>query len=277
MKLNMFSYQKLDSPIHRLTGLTKLMGFLLISLAVMFSYDIRYVSLVFIFSIVVFKMAKLKVSDVKIMLLYIIVFIIVNMIFTYIFAPEFGVEIFGTRHELFTIYGRYTMTKEQILYMTTKAIKYIAVIPIGIVFFFTTNPSEFASSLNRIGVPAKAAYAVGLTLRYFPDIQRNYNEISLSQQARGLELSNKSKFLDRVKNYLLILFPLIFSSIDSVETIGNAMDLRGFGKHKKRTWYTKENLKKADYIALLISILVTALGFYMIYLNGSRYYNIFIW
>lgn len=277
MKLNMFSYQKLDSPIHRLTGLTKLMGFLLISLAVMFSYDIRYVSLVFIFSIVVFKMAKLKVSDVKIMLLYIIVFIIVNMIFTYIFAPEFGVEIFGTRHELFTIYGRYTMTKEQILYMTTKAIKYIAVIPIGIVFFFTTNPSEFASSLNRIGVPAKAAYAVGLTLRYFPDIQRNYNEISLSQQARGLELSNKSKFLDRVKNYLLILFPLIFSSIDRVETIGNAMDLRGFGKHKKRTWYTKENLKKADYIALLISILVTALGFYMIYLNGSRYYNIFIW
>lgn len=277
MKLNMFSYQKLDSPIHRLTGLTKLMGFLLISLAVMFSYDIRYVSLVFIFSIVVFKMAKLKVSDVKIMLLYIIVFIIVNMIFTYIFAPEFGVEIFGTRHELFTIYGRYTMTKEQILYMTTKAIKYIAVIPIGIVFFFTTNPSEFASSLNRIGVPAKAAYAVGLTLRYFPDIQRNYNEISLSQQARGLELSNKSKFLDRVKNYLLILFPLIFSSIDRVETIGNAMDLRGFGKYKKRTWYTKENLKKADYIALLISILVTALGFYMIYLNGSRYYNIFIW
>lgn len=276
MKLNMFSYRKLDSPIHRLTGLTKLMGFLLISLAVMFSYDIRYVSLVFIFSIVVFKMAKLKVSDVKIMLLYIIVFIIVNMIFTYIFAPEFGVEIFGTRHELFTIYGRYTMTKEQILYMTTKAIKYIAVIPIGIVFFFTTNPSEFASSLNRIGVPAKAAYAVGLTLRYFPDIQRNYNEISLSQQARGLELSNKSKFLDRVKNYLLILFPLIFSSIDRVETIGNAMDLRGFGKHKKRTWYTKENLKKADYIALLISILVTALGFYMIYLNGSRYYNIFI-
>lgn len=276
MKLNMFSYQKLDSPIHRLTGLTKLLGFLLISLAVMFSYDIRYVSFVFIFSILVFKMAKLKLSDVKIILLYVIVFIIVNMIFTYIFAPEYGVEIFGTRNKLFTIYGRYTMTKEQILYMTTKAIKYIAVIPIGIVFFFTTNPSEFASSLNRIGVPSKAAYAVGLTLRYFPDIQRDYTEISLSQQARGLELSSKSKFLDRVKNYLLIIIPLIFSSIDRVETIGNAMDLRGFGKHKKRTWYTKENLKKADYIALFISILVTVLGFYMIYQNGSRFYNIFI-
>lgn len=276
MKLNMFSYQKLDSPIHRLTGLTKLLGFLLISLAVMFSYDIRYVSFVFIFSILVFKMAKLKLSDVKIILLYVIVFIIVNMIFTYIFAPEYGVEIFGTRNELFTIYGRYTMTKEQILYMTTKAIKYIAVIPIGIVFFFTTNPSEFASSLNRIGVPSKAAYAVGLTLRYFPDIQRDYTEISLSQQARGLELSSKSKFLDRVKNYLLIIIPLIFSSIDRVETIGDAMDLRGFGKHKKRTWYTKENLKKADYIALFISILVTVLGFYMIYQNGSRFYNIFI-
>lgn len=275
MKLSMFSFQKLDSPIHRFTGITKLLGFLFISLGVMFSYDIRYVSAVFVFSIIVFKLSRLKFSQVKIMVIYLIAFISVNMVLTYIFEPEYGVRIFGTRNELFHIYGRYSMTKEQILYMVTKAMKYIAVIPLGMVFFFTTDPSEFASSLNRIGVPYKASYAVGLTLRYFPDIQRTYNEISLSQQARGLEMSKKASFIQRFKNYLMIIIPLIFSSIDRIENIGNAMDLRGFGKGKKRSWYSREKLKKKDYISILVSILIFLVGIGLIYLNGSRFYNLF--
>lgn len=275
MKLSMFSFQKLDSPIHRFTGITKLLGFLFISLGVMFSYDIRYVSAVFVFSIIVFKLSRLKFSQVKIMVIYLIAFISVNMVLTYIFEPEYGVRIFGTRNELFHIYGRYSMTKEQILYMVTKAMKYIAVIPLGMVFFFTTDPSEFASSLNRIGVPYKASYAVGLTLRYFPDIQRTYNEISLSQQARGLEMSKKASFIQRFKNYLMIIIPLIFSSIDRIENIGNAMDLRGFGKEKKRSWYSREKLKKKDYISILVSILIFLVGIGLIYLNGSRFYNLF--
>ena len=276
MKLSIFSFQKLDTPIHRLAGISKLLGFLLVSLGVMFSYDIRYVSLVFVFALFIFKLAKLKFSQVKLMVIYISVFIFVNMVLTYLFEPEYGVEIFGTRNLLFTIAGRYTMTKEQILYMATKAIKYIAVIPLGMVFFFTTNPSEFASSLNSLCLPYKASYAVGLTLRYFPDIQRSYNEISLSQQARGLEMSKKASLFDRFKNSLLIILPLIFSSIDRVDTIGNAMDLRGFGKGKKRTWYSKESLRTGDYIAIFISFIVFAIGILLIYLNGSRFYNIFI-
>nr|WP_202968607.1 energy-coupling factor transporter transmembrane component T [Oceanobacillus picturae] len=31
--------------------------------------------------------------------------------------------------------------------------------------------------------------------------------------------------------------PLIFSSLERIEVISNAMELRGFGKKKKRTWY----------------------------------------
>ena len=241
MKLSMFSFQKLDSPIHRFTGITKLLGFLFISLGVMFSYDIRYVSAVFVFSIIVFKLSRLKFSQVKIMVIYLIAFISVNMVLTYIFEPEYGVRIFGTRNELFHIYGRYSMTKEQILYMVTKAMKYIAVIPLGMVFFFTTDPSEFASSLNRIGVPYKASYAVGLTLRYFPDIQRTYNEISLSQQARGLEMSKKASFIQRFKNYLMIIIPLIFSSIDRIEM---PWTLEVLEKKKKEVGILERNLRK---------------------------------
>jgi energy-coupling factor transporter transmembrane protein EcfT len=127
------------------------------------------------------------------------------------FAPEYGVSIYGTRHEFARVFGM-SLTYEQLFYQVTKIFKYASVVPLGMIFLLTTNPSEFASSLNRIGVNYKAAIAVALTLRYFPDIQRDYRDINLSQQARGLEMSKKAKLADRFKNSLLIIIPLIFST-----------------------------------------------------------------
>ena len=155
--------------------------------------------------------------------------------------------------------------------------KYVSVIPFGIIFLLTTNPSEFASSLNRVGVPYKASYAVSLTLRYFPDVQRDYRDISLAQQARGLELSRKAKLIARVKNGLMIIIPLIFSSLDRIELISNAMDLRGFSKSKTRTWYTARKMRKSDWFAIILSAVIF-LGTISvsIFINHSRFYNPFI-
>ena len=49
----------------------------------------------------------------------------------------------------------------------------------------TTHPSQFASSLNQIGVSYKIAYSVSLTLRYIPDVQEEYQTIKLSGSQRG--------------------------------------------------------------------------------------------
>jgi len=211
------------------------------------------------------------------MVIYVLVFVITNAIITFFFAPEFGVEIYGTRHEIARVVGKVYLTQEQLLYQITKFFKYTSVIPLGMIFLLTTNPSEFASSLNGVGVPYKAAYAVALTLRYFPDIQRNYHDISLAQQARGLDLSRKAKFGDRFKNALLIIIPLIFSTLDRIELISNAMDLRGFGKSNKRTWYTFRRLNRQDFAAIVVSLLIFAGSLCVsAFINHSRFYNPFI-
>ena len=217
----MFSYNLVDTPIHRLSGLTKLIAFLFLTFAVMFSYDIRVILAVMAFSFWVLRVSQIKFSQIRLMVIYVIIFLATNAIITYLFSPEEGVAIYGTRHEIFHIAGRYSLTQEQLLYQTTKFLKYSSVIPLGIIFLLTTNPSEFASALNRVGVNYKAAYAVSLTLRYFPDIQREYVDISLAQQARGLEMSKKAKLRDRFKNALLIIIPLIFSTLDRIEDISN--------------------------------------------------------
>ncbi len=276
-KIKLFSYDVVDTPVHRLSGLTKLTCFLLLTFAVMFSYDIRVILAVMVFSIAVLRLSKIHFSQIRLMIVYVLIFVLTNAVISFFFSPEQGVKIYGTRHDIASLYGGYKMTWEQIFYQVTKFFKYFSVIPLGIIFLLTTNPSEFASSLNGIGVNYKAAFAVALTLRYFPDVQRDYRDISQAQQARGLELSRKAKFADRFKNSLLIVIPLIFSSLDRVELISNAMDLRGFGKSRTRTWYTSRKLASADYVALTIStlILVTTVCV-SVFVNHSRFYNPFI-
>lgn len=276
-KIKLFSYNTANTPIHQLSGLTKMICFLLLTFAVMFSYDIRVILAVMIFAILVLRASQIRFSQIRLMIIYVLVFVLTNAVISFFFSPEEGVKIYGTRHDIANLYGEYKLTWEQVFYQVTKFFKYTSVIPFGIIFLLTTNPSEFASSLNGIGVNYKAAFAVALTLRYFPDVQRDYHDISQAQQARGLELSNKAKLADRFKNSLLIVIPLIFSSLDSIELISNAMDLRGFAKSKTRTWYTSKKFVRADYVALTVSALIFAATVYMsVFVNQSRFYNPFI-
>ena len=144
-----------------------------------------------------------------------------------------------------------------------------------LLFVCTTNPSEFAASLNRIGVKYTVAYSVALALRYIPDIQLEYHEISQAQQARGIEMSKKQTLVKRLKSASAILIPLILSSMDRIEVISNAMELRGFGKNKKRTWYMGRPFRAADVIAMVFCALLLAAAICLNIHNGGRFWNPF--
>lgn len=277
MKDKLFDYIEKDNFVFNLSGMTKLLCFLILTFTVMFSYDARVIAGVLIFSFWVLHVSEIRFSQIRVMLYYVLVFLAINFVLTFVFSPQYGVEIYGTKHELFTISGRYVMTREQLLYQGTKVLKYLSVIPLGMLFLLTTNPSEFAASLSSIGVSYKASFAVALTLRYFPDMIRDYNDIALSQQARGLDLSKKERLGTRLKNVMNIFVPLIFSSLDRVETVSNAMDLRSFGKHKKRTWYAFKPLVKNDglAIALCVAIALAALAV-AFFIDHGRYWNPFV-
>ena len=277
MKSRFFSYNYADTLIHRLSGLSKLVCFLFLTFAVMYSYDIRVVLFIMAFSVWIMLISRIKFQQISLMVYYALAFLLVNTIITFFFSPEEGVAIYGTRHELLRLFGRYIITTEQLFYQGTKFFKYASVIPLGIIFLLTTNPSEFASSLNGVGVNYKISFAVALTLRYFPDIQRTYVDISQAQQARGLEMSAKAGLSDRFKNALQIIIPLIFSTLDRIDLITNAMDLRGFGKDKKRTWYVRKRLGYEDYLAMAVSAILFFLSLAVsAFINPSRFYNPFI-
>lgn len=277
MKIRTFSYSQLDTFVHRLSGLSKLVCFLLLTTAIMLTYDIRIILAIMMLSLIMMRISRIRFSQIRVMLIYVTAFLVFNFFLTYVFEPEYGVKIYGTKHLLFTIAGRYTVTQEQLFYQITKLMKYLSVIPLGIIFMLTTNPSEFASSLNGVGVNYRICTSLSLTLRYFPDVAEDYNTIALAQQARGVEMSSKAKMMDRLKRTAAILIPLIMTTMERIELISNAMDLRGYGKNKKRTWYAKKPLKAADHISMAVCLAVLIFTLYVrFFINHSIYYNPFI-
>ena len=276
MNTEMLSYIKKDSPIHKLTGATKLICFLLWIIAAMITYDTRVLIGLFIAGIIVFKISKIKFKDVSFILYFILFFLLLNALLIFVFSPYQGVEIYGSRTDLFHLIGPYTVTKEQLFYELNVILKYFATIPMALLFILTTDPSEFAASLNKIGVSYKVAYTVSIALRYIPDVQRDYKDISFAQQARGIDLSSKEKLSKRIKNSAAILMPLIFSSLERIDKISLAMELRAFGNNKKRTWYNSRKFGKIDYISIVILLMIVAISIAMVKVNGSRFYNPFI-
>ena len=124
MKSNLFDYIDRDNLIFNLSGLTKLVCFIGLTFAVMFSYDIRYILFVMVLSVIFFAMSGLQFKQIKLMAIYVVVFLAINFVLTYIFSPQYGTEIYGTTHELFRFNSRYTVTEEQLLYQVTKVAKY---------------------------------------------------------------------------------------------------------------------------------------------------------
>ena len=74
------------------------------------------------------------------------------------------------------------------------------------------------------------------------------------------------------------MVPLIFSVLNRVEIISNAMDLRGFGKNKKRTWYARRPLKTSDIVSVSVctAILVGTL-LMAAFVNHGRFWNPFVY
>lgn len=275
MAVEMLSYIERESVVHRLSGVTKLIIFLLWSTAAMLTYDTRVLAFLLVLSLSVFAVSKIQLKDVAFVLYFILLFLLLNNLAIYLFSPQQGVDVYGTKHVLFELIGRYNLTWEQVFYQFNVTLKYLVVIPAALLFLVTTHPSEFASSLNKIGISYKIAFAVSLAFRYIPDIQRDFRTISQAQQARGIDLSKNEKVGKRIKNAAAIIMPLILSSLDRIEVISNAMELRGFGKGKKRTWYSQKPFHRADWIVLITGIVLFALAMIITFSNGSRFYNPF--
>ncbi len=275
MSSRVLSYEEKSTWIHDLSGVSKLIFFLLWSITAMLTYDTRILLIMIAGSLIIYKMSRTEWRQVGTVFKFILFFLTVNLLAIFFFSPYQGTAIYGTKTVICHLFGNYDVTKEQLFYELNVMMKYLTVVPSVFMFITTTNPSEFAASLNKIGVSYKVGYALALTLRYIPDVQDDFKKIKNAQEARGIDMSGKATFRKRIRNVSAIIFPLVFSSMDRIDIIANAMELRGFGKNKKRTWYSAKPLKAGDYGVIAFAVLFSTIALFITFKDGSRFYNPF--
>lgn len=271
----MLTYEEKDTWIHRLSGVTKLFFFILWSIAGMLTYDTRVLLVMLIISLVIFKISRTEWKQVGAVFKFILLFLCLNLITVFIFSPYEGCSIYGSKTVLFPIAGYYSMTAEQLFYEANIMLKYFTVVPVVLMFLVTTNPSEFAASMNRLGISYKIGYSVAIALRYVPDVQADFTKIKHAQEARGIEMSGKAPLFRRIKSMAGIIFPLLFSSMDRIDVVSNAMELRGFGKKPKRTWYMGKPLARNDYLTFAFVVCFVAAAMIITFHDGNRFFNPF--
>lgn len=253
-------YVEGDSIFHKLNGISKILLFLTWTIMTVMFLDIRVFLVMGIVGTIMLYFSQIPSKTIKPLLWIMVVFNIINIIFILLITPQYGTELVGTNTEIINI-GYSYINKETLFYVLTISLKYAVLMPITVIFIFTTHPSEFASSLNKMGIPYKIAYAINIAFRYIPDVMTEYKNILDAQQARGLAFNKgEGTIIERLKNYSTIFVPLVSSSMKRIETVSNAMELRSFGKKRKRTWYSYKKLKGVDYAFIIgcVALLLTA-------------------
>lgn len=266
-----------DRPgfLHRVSGLAKLMLAVASVVGALVGFDARYLAAMLVLNIVLWVLSRVKLRDLAVVLVIIAGLMLLNNLFIFLFAPGYGTELYGTRTVLVNGPWHWDITREQLFYQLVVTLKYFAVLPPVLLFIATTRPPEFAQSLNRIGVPYKIAYSVSIALRYIPDIQRDFVTISKAHQARGLETSSKAGIATRARNIVGVIIPLLLGAFDRIEEVASAMELRGFGRGKRRTWYGKKPLTWRDGLLMALSFAVLAVPIVLAIVNGGRFWNPF--
>ncbi len=272
----LISYEKKNTRIHELSGFTKLVFFILWCLTSALTYDTRILHIMVIIGACIYRLSGTSWKQVSTVFKAVMFFMLINLLCIFFFAPYQGCDIYKSRTDLADLFGNYSITAEQLFYEYNVMIKYFTVIPTIFIFLVTTDPSELAASMNGVGIPYTVSYAFSLALRYIPDLQGDFRKIRNAQEARGIEMSSKAGLMERIKRNASIISPLLFSSMDRIEVVSNAMELRGFGKKKKRSWYSKKKLAPADYAVIAFIIVFSAAVLIITYMDGSRFYNPFI-
>jgi energy-coupling factor transport system permease protein len=145
---------------------------------------------------------------------------------------------------------------------TAMTLRFVVLIASFSVFFLTTSPDHLGLALQQSHIPYEFCFAFTTAVRFVPVLADEAQTIMDAQKARGLELE-RGNFLKRVRNYIPILIPLIVNAIRRSLELAEAMESRAWGASEKRTNLYVLQLKRADYILAIISVLMLTIAIYI--------------
>ena len=64
----------------------------------MMTYDTRLLAVLPVLSVLLFAVSRIRLRDVRFMLVFTLVFMVLNNVLVFLFSPQHGVTLYGTKH-----------------------------------------------------------------------------------------------------------------------------------------------------------------------------------
>ncbi len=233
-----FFFRKKDTIIHKLDPRSKITYVLAMFILALLRGDFLYLFIVFLISLIPLFIAKIFYNflvSLRTSLIFIFLIFIINFIFTY---------------DLFL--------------SLAFVLRFLILISSFLAFSLTTSPDDLALALYRMKFPYDFVLIFTLSVRFIPTVIRDVNNIIDAQRSRGLE--TQKGFINRIKNYLPVLIPLLAVGIKRAINVAESMESRGFGATEKPTTLYDLRFSFYDYLLsflCLFSLFLAAILFYL--------------
>ena len=146
--------------------------------------------------------------------------------------------------------------------------RFLAIVMLSYVFILTTNPSELAYTLMRVGLPYRYGFMLITALRLAPILEDEGQTITQAQLARGVRYDQGT--LKRIP--LLVqqfMTPLLISALRRADKLVFSMEGRGFGQYPDRSF---RQMSVPTYRDVIFNFLLVPLTVLFLILNyGGRF------
>lgn len=253
-----FSYLRIDSVLNRMDALSKLILVIVLSIAVYFYKNpLELLPIPIILYVLALVLGKVKFPVASCSFMVFVTFGLFVAFFQLV-SHQAGDYLYKLGIFKITPMGLY-LAELFVLRLTTIG-------SAALLFLWTTSPKNFTTALVYLGVPYRFAFAVLVALRFLPLIQDDISKIKDAHLIRGMK---QEKGIGGIfNNWQRYMFPILVDGLRKSETTSIAMDSRGFGLYKTRTYtedfrWTKSGVTLAVcIIALIVTIgLIWGFGF----------------
>ena len=135
------------------------------------------------------------------------------------------------------------------------AIRLMALALVYFLWLATTDQSRMVQGFVALGMPYEWGLTLSLALRYLPVFSGLFEQVREAQEARGLNLQQRT-FTQRLVAYRPVLIAMLISALRNSERLGWALESRALGAQGvRRTVFRPLRMRRDDWIALTVLLL----------------------
>jgi energy-coupling factor transport system permease protein len=174
------------------------------------------------------------------------------MLIVFILTAAFGS---GTGPAILAL-GPLSITASSLARGVLLALRLLALAMVVFLWLFTTDQASMVRGFVALGLPYAWGLTLALALRYLPLFATLFEQVRDAQQARGLDLEQRS-FRGRLEAYRPVLIAMMISALRNSEHLGWALESRALGTQGvRRSTFRPLHLRRIDLAALGVFIIV---------------------